>query len=141
MPAMTEGRFKLAAAIAPLVPAFLVVAVPMILTHGQAYGNALPLAIFFSVVTSYLGLLAVLPLLILLKRNGRLTFVSLAVAGIAGGMVLFAGFLYVFALMLGTQAYYDYDLRDAIWGALLGSAVAIPFGLIAGITSQPSPTR
>ena len=141
MPAMTEDRFKLAAAISPLVPALLVVVVPTLLTHGQVYGNALPLAIFFSVVTSYLGILVVLPFLIFLKKRGQLTFISLSAMGITGGIILFGGFLYVFALMLGTQEYYNYDLRYAIWGALLGLAVAIPFGLIADITNQPRPTR
>jgi hypothetical protein len=138
---MTEDRFKLAAVIAPLVPAIIVVFVPMILTHDQVFGNALPLAVFFIVVTSYLGLFAALPLIIFLKRRGRLTFISLSALGVTGGVVLFGGFHYVFALMLGTQEYYTYDIRDAIWGALLSLAVAIPFGLIAGITSQPSPTR
>ena len=141
MPLSSETRFNLAAATAPLVPAFLVVVVPTILTGGTAYGNAWFLAILFSVVTSYVGLLVVLPFIVYLRRNGRLTFVMLSVAGVAGGMVLFAGFLYVFAFMLGTQGYYDYDLQDAIWGALLGLTVAVPFGLIAGITNQPSPTR
>jgi hypothetical protein len=135
MPAMTESRFGLAAAVAPMAPTVLVVAAAILLPHG--FGNALPFAIIFSVPTSYLGFFLVgLPLIHLLKRKGYLNFSTLAIAGIAAGIVAFAGFSVVFGLMLGSRS--SYGAVGAAWGAGFGLLVAIVFGLVAGITRRSS---
>lgn len=120
---MNKRRLALAAAIAPLVPMFPVVAM---------YG-AQPIAMIFSLGTSYVGFLVVLPIILYLERRGQLDFSWLIVVGAVGGTMAFSGFLIAFAFMLGSfPRFSDYWIA-VVWGAPLGIAVALAFGLIAGI--------
>jgi hypothetical protein len=131
MPAMNESRFKLAMVVAPIAPVILIVFAHLFLPYG--FGNAFPLAVIFSLATSYLGFfLFGLPMLSLLRRSGYLNFGTLLAAGAVAGMVAFAAFLFVFGLLLGTPG--SYGLLELGWGVALGLVVAILFGFVAGIT-------
>ena len=130
---MNESRFFWAAAVAPLTPTGLVIAASLLLPYG--FGNGLFFAILFSVLTSYLGFFLVgLPPVQLLKRKGYLNFGTLAIAGIVAGVLAFAGFSFVFGLMLSSRG--SYGVVEAAWGAGFGLIVAIVFGLVAGITRR-----
>jgi hypothetical protein len=140
MPAMSEGsRFKLAVAISPLVPALIVVLGPALLLPGSSYGNALPLLLFFSIGTSYLGLFVIgLPVILLLRRLALLNLGTLALVGAVGGIVAFAAFSAVLTRLLQSSG--SFGPPSVAWGAGLGLAVALSFGAIAGITSRSRAT-
>ena len=130
---MSESRFRLAVAVAPMAPTALIVVASLLLPYG--FGNGLPFAILFSVLTSYLGFFLVgLPLVHLLKRKGYLNFGTLAIAGIVAGVIVFAGFSVLFRLMLDSRV--SYGVLGAAWGAGFGLLVAIAFGLVAGLSSS-----
>ena len=131
------NRYILATVIAPLTPFLLLVVVLIVAGRENVFGNAWPLALFFSVFASYFGLLLLLPIIIYLRRNGKLKWISLVLVGSGGGIVIFDGFLFLFAGMLNTQQYFTFSILDTMWGVFLGLSVAIPFGLIAGINSKP----
>ncbi|MFL1456375.1 hypothetical protein ACJO5Y_18190 [Marinobacter sp. GN3S48] len=131
---MNKRRLWLASITAPLTPVVAVTLVPMFFTQGQAFGNWLPVVILLGLFTSYLGAFVLgLPLVFLLERFGRLNLVALALAGAASGALIFSCFLYFLGLMLGSQS--NIGFTEAVWGAGLGLMVAVPFSLVAGITS------
>jgi len=135
--AMNKNRLCLASTVAPVTPIVAVIIVPALVTQGQAYGNALPMAILFGLLTSYLGTIALeVPQFLMLQRFGRLNLTALSLAGAASGVLVFSCFLYLLGLMLDSQA--SIGATEVLWGAGLGVMVAVPFSLIAGITSHSS---
>jgi hypothetical protein len=142
---MTNSRLVIAAVVAPLVPLALFVIVPVVLTQSQPYGNALPLVIIFSLFVSYMGLFCVgYPVFHLLRKTGFLSFCTLALAGTLAGTLVFAVFLWLFGMLMDNSSSSSFGMvvstmwSTLAWGGGLGLSVAIPFALIAGITSRSS---
>ncbi len=131
---MNKKRLWLASTVAPVTPIVVVILVPALLTQGQAYGNALPMAILFGLLTSYLGTIALgVPQFLMLQRFGRLNLTALSLAGAASGVLVFSCFLYLFGLLLDSQV--SIGATEILWGAGLGVMVAVPFSLLSGITN------
>ncbi|MFL1407370.1 hypothetical protein ACJO2E_18655 [Marinobacter sp. M1N3S26] len=136
---MNKRRMLLALVIAPLIPVVAVILLPALLGQ-QIFGNWLPFAILFGLVTSYLGAIAFgVPLISLLRKFGRLNIISVSLVGAASGSVVLCLSMNLFGFMLGSQP--SVNLATLVWGAGLGLTVAIPFCLIAGITSHSSSLR
>lgn len=137
---MNDRRFLLAVGIAPLTPIVAIVLLLVLTTDESTTSYWIPIIVSFGLPTSYLGTCVVgLPLVIFLKRGGRLNLVSMSIAGAVSGGGLSACFSYFLSLLLGSPLRFDITL--ATWGAGLGIMVAITFGLLAGITSHSSSLR
>lgn len=132
---MPEQRFWLAAAMAPCVPAVLILASGF---HTQSFQWTF-LMVGLALLTGYLGFLAVgLPLVYMLRRVGLLSLPALMLSGAVFGVLVFYLFSLFLDFLLGSPA--SFKLMASLLGALLGFSVALSFGLIAGITWRPSGT-
>jgi hypothetical protein len=130
---MTERRFIVGAAVAPLaVPVVL-----LALARTAQIDSGFKLVLGFGTLASYGSFALIgLPLVLLLQRLGRLTLPILVSAGTLAGIVVFYLVLEVFGALLASSP--SFGALDLAWGAACGFAVALVFGLVAGITSGSS---
>ena len=136
MPLMPEQRFQLASVIAPCTPALLI-----FIGGVQTQSFQLNfLIVGLALLTGYLGFFIVgYPLIYLLRRAGMLSLPALMFSGPVFDILVFYFFSLFLSFLLGSSA--PFGLSASLWGALLGSCVALSFGLIAGITWRSSGTR
>src|SRR5262249_51371391 len=80
-----------------------------------------------------------LPLYHWLRKTGRLDLLKLTVCGAVGGVAFLVVFSAILVLIIRSP-YTPLTLRDLIldlgWGIILGAAVAVTFGLIAGVPGR-----
>jgi hypothetical protein len=128
-------RERVARLVAPAVPAILLLVVPPLLTGSwePLYGIAsiVPgsLAVGYGVFLGF-GL----PLVALLSRHDRATWLTLGLGGLCLGAVVGLVFYAGLGLLLGTLAYGDLRTaaETALWGAGFGLTVGIAYRGIAG---------
>ena len=128
-------RLVLAAATAPLL-APVAVAIFVIAT-GERNLSAVLLEVLAALFTAYVGTLAVgVPAMWSLWRVRALNLVSINLAGMFGGVIVFYGFLQLLGYMLQSSG--AFGIVQLIWGAALGLLVSMAFSAIAGLTWRSS---
>jgi len=131
---MDDRRLILATVFAPLIVPAVFLAFQLLSADNR---SAIFLVAFFSTATAYVGTLVIgLPVVYGLRRARMLNLLSLALAGAAGGVIMF----FVFSLFLGfvLESSAPFDLLQALWGGTLGLLVSLAFGALAGITWRSS---
>ncbi len=125
---MLNRRAWAAFALAPLAPSILL----LIALHPPTVRSTafmLVLSILFSYVPCFLfGF----PLIRFLDKRQFLSTFTLTVGGALIGAIVFYVFGLFFSNLLGSPRSIIPGLRELVSGALLGSLVAISFGIIAG---------
>ena len=126
---MTEPRFIAASIVTPWLPA-----IGITIAGFKSESPHWNLLIFgFITVASYFGLFAFgFPVIHFLRRVGWLNLPLLVFSGAAIGIVVFSLAMAFLGFLLGSSS--PFWSADLLWGAALGSSVALCFGLIAGIT-------
>ena len=120
--------------IAPLVIPFVVFVFGASGAFG-AQGVISLVAIFSSVIFSYSGMFILgLPAVYFLKRFGRFNLGWVLVAGVVGGAVVWFVFLELFSRSLESESGVSY--LSIVSGAIMGSLVALTYGLIAGVRTS-----
>jgi len=119
-------------------PALIIVAATLYTGHWP-FNFDLHFVAGIGVLPAYGGLLLVgLPLFYWLRRTQRLDLVRLVAGGAVGGVI----FLVVFSIALAWIIRSPFTPRDlgldVAYGVLLGTAVAITFGFIAGVPGRVS---
>ena len=131
---MNDRRLIMATVFAPLIVPAIFVAIQLFASDNHA---AIQLVVFFSTATAYAGTLVIgLPAVYALRRAQMLNLLSLALAGAAGGVIMFVVFLRFLGFLLESSA--PFDLLQALWGGALGLLVSLTFGALAGITWRSS---
>ena len=131
---MTLRRILIAAAMAPSIPAILILAIN--LTSGST--ALLQATVLVSLMVSYAGsFLLGTPYALLLRKKERLDFCHL----VPGGFVLGALAFWVFIGVLAPADDLSGTLLRLVPGAISGAVVATVFAMIAGVpfmSSRPS---
>jgi hypothetical protein len=122
--------------IAPLVPAILLMLVPVLLTQSWPFNQTdYKYIVVISILVSYFSVLLFgVPILLLLNKTQRLNLRNLSLSGGLAGAVAFTLFGQLLALALGSTI--PFNLLSALWGFALGLSVAFVFGLIWGLKHQ-----
>jgi len=88
----------------------------------------------FATIASYVALFLLgFPVIHILRRIGWLTLPSVVLSGGVVGIYIFHLFLGFLGFLLGSTRLIR--MVELLWGAVLGSGVALCFALIAGITN------
>lgn len=88
-------------------------------------------------MSAYVGMLVVsVPAIWSLWRVRALRLVSINVAGVFGGVIVFYGFLQILSHMLQSSG--PFGMVQFAWEATLGLMVSVAFGVLAGTTWRPS---
>ena len=127
-------RLVMATVFAPLIVPAVFVAFQLFAADNYA---AMFLVAFFSTATAYVGTFVIgLPVFYGLRRARMLNLLSLSLAGVAGGVIMF----FVFSLFLGflLESSAPFEFLQALWGGALGLLVSLAFGAFAGITWRSS---
>ena len=133
---MSHFRFVLAAVIAPLSAPITVIFLQLIVWGNLSLYNDpdLSLMMWINTAASYAGLLvAVLPIVYVLRTLQRVSLGTLIVAGAISGIVVALVSRLLLGLALDFPAHIG--LPDVIASVILGVLVASVFGLIAGINN------
>ena len=131
---MSHFRFVLAAAIAPLSAPIATILLQLIVTGNlRLYNNPeISLIMWLQTAASYVGLLlAVLPILYVLRKLQRVSLGAVIGAGAISGIVIYGVYLLLLGLALDFPAHIR--LPDLIASAFLGVVLGFVFGLIAGV--------
>jgi hypothetical protein len=133
-------RNVLAIIIAPLMPAILMIGLPVLFSLSWPFNETDYIyVIVVSIVFGYLGFAIFgLPLMLWLKRANKLNLVYLSLGGALTGAIVSTLFFILLGLLLNSNA----SLKPGgfIWGAALGFSVAITYGAISGITIRSKAT-
>ncbi len=133
---MSNFRFVIAAVISPLSAPITIIFLQLIVWGNLSLYNDpdISLVMWMYTAASYVGLLvAVLPIVYVLRSLQRVSLGTLIVAGAISGIVVSV----VSRLLLGLPLNFSgtADLIDVIASVILGVLVAAVFGLIAGINN------
>ncbi len=133
---MRHFRFVLAAVIAPLCTPITVIFLQLIGRGNLSLYNDpdISLMMWINTAASYAGLLvAVLPIVYVLRTLQRVNLGTLIVAGAISGIVVSVVYWLLLRLMLNFSG--AINLFEVIIHVILGVLVASVFGLIAGINN------
>ena len=133
---MSHFRFVLAVVIAPLSAPITGVFLALIVRGNLSLYNdpVISLMLWIHAAASYVGLLvAVLPIVYVLRNLQRVSLRTLIVAGAISGIVVSVVYWLLLRLMLNFSG--AIDLFEVIIHVILGVLVASVFGLIAGINN------
>jgi hypothetical protein len=141
---MSDRNLAKALLIAPSVAPLLYCGIGALLMAGKTnqggYLGMVATILSFGLPVSYVATFIVgLPIYTFLKRQRLLTTYSLSFSGALSGAIV----MLLFTASLGGIEYMVLKevVNSLLLGFLLGGVVAFAFGRIAGITTQPSPTR
>lgn len=126
---MNAWRVFFAFLIAPAVPLFYFLAA-MYFGGGDIVGVALIYALVFGYVPA---LVFGVPVFLWLRNAGRLSFLSVLVAGVVVGVAVLYVAKLVLVIMLDSPLDLASEVGTLIWGGGFGLIVAASFNLIAGI--------
>jgi len=134
-------RKTLATIIAPLMPAALLIIVPVLFTLSWPFNDSdYLITTYISVAVGYVALFIIgLPLVYWLKSINRLTLLNLAIGGAIGGIVVINIFGVMLGLLLSSTS--SFNLVTILWGSVLGASVSLTYGAISGITRHSTMTR
>lgn len=134
-------RKTLATIIAPLMPAALLIIVPVLLTLSWPFNESdYLITAYISVAVGYIALFIIgLPLVYWLKSIDRLTLLNLAIGGAIGGIIVISIFGVMLGLLLSSTL--SFNLVTVLWGSVLGASVSLTYGAISGITRHSTMTR
>ena len=133
---MSNFRFVIAAVIAPLSAPITIIFLQLIVWGNLSLYNDpdISLVMWMYTAASYVGLLvAVFPIVYVLRNLHRVSLGALVVAGAISGMVVYGFFLSLLGLALDFPAHIG--LPDVIASAILGVMLGAVFGLIAGVNN------
>ena len=131
---MSHFRFVLAAVIAPLSAPITNIFLQLIVTGNlRLYNNPeISLIMWIQTAASYVGLLvAVLPIIYVLRKMQRVSLGAVVVAGAISGIVIYGVYLSLLGLALDFPAHIR--LTDVIASVFLGVVLGSVIGLIAGV--------
>lgn len=133
---MMNKRKLLAIIVAPLMPAIAIIGESILTTMSWPFNQTdYKLIILSSVVMSCLGLLIFgFPGIKILQKRSMLSLINLGIYGAVCGTFVFIVFLLGLGFFLNSTG--EFSVGSIIGGAVLGSLVAITYGLISGITNR-----
>jgi hypothetical protein len=134
---VNSKRIVLAALLSPwTAPATLIIAATMV-ARRWPFNFSLWQTAGLGVLPAYGGLVLVgLPLFFWLRRTQRLDLVTLTVCGALGAVLFLLAFTTVLSFVMESALGSRELILDVWYGLLLGSAVAIAFGAIAGVPGR-----
>ena len=132
-------RKTLAIIVAPLMPAIIMIGVPVIVSRSWPFNDSdYKIIIAVSVLFGYLGFgVFGIPIVYWLNKIYKLNLIYLSLAGAATGSIVFSLFSVLLGLSLNSTT--SINLGSILWGAGLGISVAITYGIISGITIRSKP--
>ena len=135
---LSSGRIVLAFLLAPWAAPGLIIAVATLYARSGPFNFDPGFVAGIGVLPAYGGLLLVgLALLYSLRKTHRLDLVRLTAYGALGGILFLLFFTSALAPFFGFASLAFRDMVLAIgWGAILGAAVSLTFGFVAGVPTR-----
>lgn len=131
---MFSNREALAFIIAPWASPIVIIAAATIRSGGWPFHYEINIIVSHAIITSYAGLIIIgIPIFRILRRLGKLNLLTLIFVGGICGVLVFMVFSVLLSFALSSKSHLAFSISSILWGSILGTSVAVVYGLIAGV--------